>query len=155
MRITANEFNHLFPVGTPVAYWPVLPPPEGDPYEAWRSSRTRSKAWDLADGRPVVAIEGVAGGVSLLHLELECDDDDEEPRGPTGEQLPCCPVCEQGLYLRIEDERCWVTWVCGCSASASEGPWTTAEWLARVERFDPQEPRRNVVPFGKQLDLVE
>jgi len=66
MNLTAEEFNKTYPVGTAVFYWSVLPArPEFPP----RETTTRSEAWTLGDGHPVVQIEGLAGCVSLLHVE--------------------------------------------------------------------------------------
>jgi hypothetical protein len=66
MNLTADEFNAKFPVGTAVRYWPVLPAVPSIPP---RETKTRSAAWTLGDGHPVVMIEGLAGCVSILHLE--------------------------------------------------------------------------------------
>jgi len=64
--MTADEWNELHPVGTPVRYWPLRNPTEGPPFD----SRTRSKAWDLGHGQPVVLIEGKSGGMCLTHLDV-------------------------------------------------------------------------------------
>jgi hypothetical protein len=34
------------------------------------TTKTRSVAWNLGDGRPVVMVDGVTGGVALSHLEV-------------------------------------------------------------------------------------
>lgn len=60
---TAAEWNERYPVGTPVRFFPVLP---GTDFE---ESKTRSEAWELGHGEPVVKIEGRAGGVCLSHCE--------------------------------------------------------------------------------------
>jgi len=59
--ISADAWNELYPVGTPVRYWNIA----GDP--AFVDSRTRSAAWD-SGGDPIVMIDGRAGGVCLSHL---------------------------------------------------------------------------------------
>jgi hypothetical protein len=60
--LTASQWNELYPVGTDVRYWPIRDEPE------CRDSTTRSEAWELGHGEPVVKIKGQAGGVLLSHL---------------------------------------------------------------------------------------
>jgi len=67
MKITVENWNQRYPVGTKVIYWPVA---GGSEYE---ESETRSKAWALGDGHPVVLIKGRSGGVSLMHLKIKSD----------------------------------------------------------------------------------
>ena len=75
MRISADEFNELYPVGTAVTYWPVLPAwPDCPP----RPTRTRTPAWKLSGGRPLVSVEGQSGGVALSHVEIRVLDDDAD-----------------------------------------------------------------------------
>ncbi|NIR30240.1 MAG: hypothetical protein GWN84_13205 [Gammaproteobacteria bacterium] len=60
----AEDFNARVPVGTPVRYWPV---------RGWGhffDTVTRSAAWALGDGEPVVEVEGVAGGVSIEYVRV-------------------------------------------------------------------------------------
>lgn len=64
LLLTSDQFNKLIGVGTPVRYYPVAGEPE------FEDTRTRSVAWDLGNGMPVVKIEGRAGGVHVTHLEL-------------------------------------------------------------------------------------
>lgn len=61
--MTANEWNELYPVGTRVRYYSIMgeTTPKLD-------TRTRSEAWELGHGAPIVKVEGVTGGVSLYHL---------------------------------------------------------------------------------------
>ena len=61
--INLEAWNRENPPGTRVRYWcgPCVGP--GD------ISRTRSVAWELGDGRPVVLVEGKSGGVALTHVE--------------------------------------------------------------------------------------
>lgn len=65
--ITAEQWNEVYPIGTRVRYRSVL----GDPN--YKDSRTRGLAWTLGDGSPVVAIEGVSGGVALWALQVLLD----------------------------------------------------------------------------------
>jgi hypothetical protein len=60
---TADLWNEMHAVGTKVRYRPVL---GSDAYE---ETVTRSEAWSLGDGTPVVSIDGRTGGVSLAHIE--------------------------------------------------------------------------------------
>lgn len=64
---TEDSWNEIYPVGTKVRYWPVLPPP---PSIAPVETETRSAAWMLGDGSSVVLVRGRAGGVYLDHLEV-------------------------------------------------------------------------------------
>lgn len=61
---TAREWNAVYAEGTAVTYYPVLPPGAVDPVQ----TRTRSEAWELGSGEPVVKVEGRTGGVALSHL---------------------------------------------------------------------------------------
>jgi hypothetical protein len=67
--MSSEEFNSRYPVGTVVRYWPIRHENgkfEGTPVVA----PTRSAAWNVGSGTPVVAIEGKVGGLSLAHLEI-------------------------------------------------------------------------------------
>ncbi len=64
---TAETWNAAHPVGTPVRYWPVLPPNDCIPP---LDTTTRSEAWALGDGSVVVLIVGRTGGVHLPHIEV-------------------------------------------------------------------------------------
>jgi hypothetical protein len=70
-KITAEDFNKKFPVGTAVRYHPIID------HEGYVESKTRSKAWELGHGEPVVMIEGKAGGVSLDAIATICPRCDE------------------------------------------------------------------------------
>lgn len=61
--MTADDWNTKYPPGTPVLYESV----RGDtPF----ATKTRSEAWELGHGAPVVKIEGRTGGVLLSHLTI-------------------------------------------------------------------------------------
>lgn len=64
--ISAAAWNARFPVGTPVVYSPTLDCPDK---EKW-GSLTRSEAWELGHGEPVVMIEGKSGGKALWALAV-------------------------------------------------------------------------------------
>ena len=55
-------WNAVHPIGTRVRYWRGLRSGEG------QVSTTRSEAWRLGSGEPVVMVEGCAGGIALTHV---------------------------------------------------------------------------------------
>jgi hypothetical protein len=63
--MTAEEWNFRYPPGTEVLYYPLRG------REDYVMTRTRSEAWELGDGTPVVLVEGKTGGISLEHLRIE------------------------------------------------------------------------------------
>lgn len=63
----ADRFNGLVAIGSQVVYRPVL----GEA-KVIRTT-TRSTAWVLGGGEPVVMVEGIAGGVSILHIFQDKD----------------------------------------------------------------------------------
>lgn len=63
-KISALEWNEKHPVGTKVKYHPIIDEPE------FIESATRSEAWELGHGAPIVKIVGRAGGVSLDALDV-------------------------------------------------------------------------------------
>jgi len=60
--LTAKMFNETYPEGTAFRYYSV----RGD--SNFIETRTRSRAWELGHGEPVVLVEGVTGGVCIEHL---------------------------------------------------------------------------------------
>ena len=52
------HWNANYPPGTPIKF-------RATGSAKWKPSRTRSQAWALGDGSPVVLIEGKTGGFSL------------------------------------------------------------------------------------------
>lgn len=65
--LTVEQWNAQHPIGTLVLAWPGTR--DAEPLV----TMTRSAAWPLGHGEPVVAVEGKAGGIALTHVE---------PRGP-------------------------------------------------------------------------
>lgn len=61
--LTADEWNHRHPVGTPVRFQPVLG------IEEYETTATRSEAWELC-GTAVVMIEGRSGGCAIDHMTV-------------------------------------------------------------------------------------
>jgi hypothetical protein len=71
-NLTADQFNAAHPVGTPVIAYPGVRPedPAARLLATGRlETRTRSVAWNLGHGEPVVMVEGYAGGISLEHID--------------------------------------------------------------------------------------
>lgn len=86
--MNAETWNRLYPVGTPVVAYPSVRPehPVAVAYrkavEAGRTvtgemnpctrleTTTRTPAWTLGHGTPVVSVEGYAGGIALTHIDV-------------------------------------------------------------------------------------
>jgi hypothetical protein len=67
-RRLVERWNERHPAGTAVLYRPVLG------REETRPTRTRGAAYMLGDQNAVVMIDGVAGCVSLWHVEVAPSD---------------------------------------------------------------------------------
>ena len=65
LKMSAEEFNKAFRIGTPVTYHPIIGNTAGV------DTRTRSHAWELPSGHTVVLVEGRTGGVSVAALTLK------------------------------------------------------------------------------------
>lgn len=64
--LTADEWNTRYPLARP----------EHPVYDGTRlETRTRSRAWQLGHGAPVVSVDGYSGGIYLLHVDLVGGDD--------------------------------------------------------------------------------
>lgn len=61
-KMTAERFNAETPIGTPLRYYPIAG------HSEFVETKTRSEAWELGNGAPVVLVEGRSGGVSIHHL---------------------------------------------------------------------------------------
>lgn len=83
----ADEFNRRYPIGTPVMAYPGIRPEHpvavahqkrvaegrtyGDTDPCNRlETVTRTPAWTLGHGEPVVSVEGYAGGICLTHIDV-------------------------------------------------------------------------------------
>lgn len=62
--MNADQWNEMYPVGTLVQYQPI----KDEQFEA--PVKTRSEAWTLGSGHPIVKIEGRTGGVHIGHLRV-------------------------------------------------------------------------------------
>lgn len=68
--MTAEEFNAAFPAGTPVVAYPLTRPEDNQPDFFERlETVTRTPAWTLGHGAPVVSVDGYAGGIALTHID--------------------------------------------------------------------------------------
>ncbi|MER7166991.1 hypothetical protein ABT336_13115 [Micromonospora sp. NPDC000207] len=77
-QATANAFNSIHPVETPVRYWTGVR--EG----AGRTGRTRTPAQVLSGHTAVVWLHGVSGCINLTHVEVISEDElIPEPPKPT------------------------------------------------------------------------
>jgi hypothetical protein len=74
--MTADQFNDLHPVGTRVIAYPGCRPEPGDDDPCCRGmdTRTRSVAWPLGHGEPVVMVDGYPGGIALTHIDIAPGD---------------------------------------------------------------------------------
>lgn len=71
----ADEWNARYPVGTRVIAYPDCRP-EYDAADAARTrlvTTTRTPAWILGHGTPVVSVHGYAGGITLAHVDIDHD----------------------------------------------------------------------------------
>jgi hypothetical protein len=64
--LTAEQWNRMHPVGTPVTVWTGARKGPGV------TTVTRSAAWELSAGVSVVLVNGIAGGIRLTHVEPSC-----------------------------------------------------------------------------------
>jgi hypothetical protein len=76
-ELTADQWKERYPIGTPVIAYPGFRPehPAAKTLGARRlETRTRSRAWTLGHGEPVVSVEGYAGGIALTHIDLRTEE---------------------------------------------------------------------------------
>lgn len=118
--MTADEFNALYPVGTPVVAYTFVRPEhpvavkfreaaaagrrgdaELDPCERL-DTRTRRVAWELGHGAPVVLVDGYSGGICLTHVDVV----------PSGDAVATLPEFLAALTggdlppVAVREERC-------------------------------------------------
>lgn len=82
--MSAAAWNAAYPVGTPVTAYPGIRPEYAAELAAKRGrtpsevptliTRTRSVAWELGHGEPVVKVDDYAGGISLEHIDLRTEE---------------------------------------------------------------------------------
>lgn len=94
--LTAEQWNGRYPPGTPVTAYPGLRP-EHPAFAEFRSkrleTRTRSAAWNLGHGEPVVLVNDYAGGISLEHIDLRTEE------APMSQPQPAtCATCHTAIH---------------------------------------------------------
>lgn len=62
-NINARLFNDKYPIGSHFNYYPNPGVPD------YEEVVTRSAAWSMAGGKPVVRVEGRIGGITVSKLE--------------------------------------------------------------------------------------
>lgn len=77
MRNAAEDWNSHIPIGTRVIAYPGITPQFAaemgiTDYPKF-ATVTRSKAWNLGHGEPVVLVNELAGGISLEHVDTDPD----------------------------------------------------------------------------------
>jgi hypothetical protein len=68
-KLTAEQFNKLYPIGVVVDYHAIIDEPE------CVRTRTRSYAWRMASGHDVVMVEGKAGCVHIEALTFPAESE--------------------------------------------------------------------------------
>lgn len=63
---SAELFNQMYPQGTMVRAYPGV---RGE-RERHVIGKTRSQAWKVGSGSPVVMVEGLSGGIALTHIDI-------------------------------------------------------------------------------------
>lgn len=114
----ATAFNFANPPGSPVLAWP------GTRDQEPLRTRTRSGAWVLPEGQPVVMVKGYAGGIHLDHIE---PDPARQPAVPDIEfEEPPCPICDSRVDSDGDSFTCR-----SCEASwdttGTHGSWETSD----------------------------
>lgn len=66
--MTADEWNALYPAGTPVVAYPGSRP-ERLPGARRLETRTRGAAWTMGGHTPVVMVEGYGSCIALTHVD--------------------------------------------------------------------------------------
>jgi len=67
-----NEWNKKYPAGTEIYYYPII-----GKKDSRIESKTRSQAWTIEGGEPVIMLDGMAGFRSLHHVEPVNPEKDE------------------------------------------------------------------------------
>lgn len=75
--MNADEFNALYPVGTPVLAYPGCRPEDGADDETL-ITRTRSKAQQVASGDSAVWVDGHGAYIVLTHVDAVTEEEWEQ-----------------------------------------------------------------------------
>ncbi|MGY1579204.1 hypothetical protein [Streptomyces sp. MN13] len=145
--MNADEFNARYPVGTPVLAYPSVRPEhpvavafqkrvsEGrtfgttDPCKRL-VTRTRTPAWTLGHGEPVVSVDGYAGGIVLEHVDVISEEQFEKPRA---EETAAAVAALGALPMPVGDQPQPLTdarlaEITARVEAATPGPWRTDGW---------------------------
>lgn len=154
--LTAADFNVRFPVGTRVVAYPGVRPEhpvavtyqrrlklglthDVDPCERL-CTVTRTPAWTLGHGEPVVSVVGYAGGIALSHVDVA---DDVEATLTTAQARTDSPsdaaAYALDLTLVVHPEACatdadYGWWTPGMGCVATPEAVTAQAALASTER---------------------
>jgi hypothetical protein len=97
--MTAEEFNEQYGIGTSVNYHPVIGEVEH------QKTRTRSEAWSLWSGEPVIKVNGIVGCVSLHAISIDPMVAEYARLGRTIEKCPInCTCANCAAFMKTGDE---------------------------------------------------
>ncbi|QLJ01478.1 hypothetical protein HZZ00_10900 [Streptomyces sp. NEAU-sy36] len=69
--MNAEQWNERYPIGTPVIAYPLTRPEDHNPdFFMQLNTVTRTPAWTLGNGEPLVSVVGYAGGICLTHIDV-------------------------------------------------------------------------------------
>lgn len=93
----ADAWNAARPIGTRVIAYPSCRPEfnAADAAKTRLVTTTRTPAWILGHGEPVVSVHGYAGGISLEHIDIDHDS-------PLGDGEILAHVLTDANFLRID-----------------------------------------------------
>lgn len=147
--MNAHDWNMAHEVGTPVLAWPGTT--DQDPLV----TRTRSVAWALPSGAPVVMVDGHAGGIHLDHVR---PDPTRQPAPPDLEfSSPPCSVCGKETDATGDGFDCYP---CGLSwgTDGQRGAWDDPKGercyavARRYATIRPNDVERCCRPTGHHLE---
>jgi len=94
----ADAWNAAHPIGTRVIAYPSVRPEFDDVIAAKTRvvTTTRTPAWILGHGQPVVSVHGYAGGICLDHVDIDLDS-------PLGDGEILAHTLTVGNLVRFED----------------------------------------------------
>lgn len=138
--MNAAEWNARYPVGTPVVAYPGIRP-EHPVAVAFRKradegrmfghedpctrlvTRTRTPAWELGHGDPVVSVDGYAGGILLEHVDPLPDEGPRQTDPACGwNPVQATTDCDWDRNCPVHGRDAKVSRVCGTCG------WRTSVW---------------------------
>lgn len=93
----ADAWNSAHPIGTRVIAYPSVRPEYNAAIAADTRlvTTTRTPAWILGHGEPIVSVHGYAGGISLEHIDIDHDS-------PLGDGEILAHVLTEATFSRID-----------------------------------------------------